>query len=114
MIDEDQKLKRLLLNKEGPEPSSNLDEKIMADINEVLNKNSANHNYLLWAWIFLAVATIVGIAISVTWISPNKNILRLPYTNNGVIIQILCALIILLLFDRLYILTDEIRKKTLT
>lgn len=113
MIVEDRNLKRLLLNKEAPEPSSHLDKKIMADINEVLNKNSVNHNYLFLAWIFLAVATIVGITISVTWINLDKDILNSPYKNNGVIIQILCSLIILLLFDQLYRLTFEIKKKHL-
>lgn len=112
-MERDNNLQRMLLNKETPEPSDDLDDRIMIGVNSILNKNSNSRSYLFLAWIFFVFSIIAGVMISTMQINEDRIKIGLNFLENGLIIQIFCPFFILLLFERLYRLTVEMKNKNL-
>lgn len=112
-MDRDKNFQRMLLNKETPEPSDDLDERIMIDVNKVFNKNSNSRSYLFLAWIFFVFSIIAGVMISTIWINVDRINFGLSFLKQGLIMQIFCPFVILLLFERLYRLTIEMKNKNI-
>ena len=110
-MDRDKNLHWMLLNKETPEPSDDLEDRVMIDINKVLNLNSNSRSYLFLAWIFFVFSIIAGVMISTIWINLDSNFLGLSFLRKGLIMQIFCPSVLLLLFERLYRLTIEMKNK---
>ncbi len=108
-MERDTNLHRILLNKETPEPSENLEDRIMANIHKAVKQGSGNKKYLYLSWIFFVFGLVTGIMITTFWGEENNyaNILGINSSEYKLIIQILCAFVILLLFERIYRATIE-------
>jgi hypothetical protein len=107
----DKTLQRLLEKKETPEPPDFMDDRIMASIFKDMKKNSLNQRSLYLAWFFFVLGLVSGITISTIFVKSDTVFLGLNFLEHGLIIQIFCSLVILLLFERLYRLTTEARNK---
>jgi hypothetical protein len=110
-MEKDIKFQRILLNREIPEPSDDIDDKIMASISKVIVKKTVNNRSLILAWIFLLIGVATGVIISTILIRNDIIILGFTLSEYGVIIQVFCSIVILLLFERLFNLTYEIWEK---
>lgn len=105
----DKILQKLLEKKEMPEPSDLLDDRIMEIIIKAVKKNSLNQRSLYLAWLFFFVGLVSGITISTIAVKSDRVLLGLNFSDNGLIIQVFCSFVILLLFERLYRLTIDRR-----
>lgn len=101
-MERDKTLKGFLEKKETPYPSDSLDDRIMEIISRKGEKYSSNQKSLYLAWFFFVIGLISGIAV-ITLITDPEII------GSKLIIQILCSLVIIILFERLYKLTIESR-----
>ena len=110
-MERDKNIQRILLKKETPEPSEKLEDRIMTDIFKTINNNSVNHRYLYLAWFFFIFGLVTGVLISAKWAKSDSILIGLNFSGHGLIIQILLSFVILLLFERLYRLTIEMRNK---
>lgn len=110
----DNTLQRLLSKKETPVPSDSFDDKVMALISQSIKRTTTNPKSLSLAWIFFLLGVVFGIIISTMFINTDTVLLGINLSDNGLIIQILCASIILLLFERLIRQASEIRNKKLS
>ena len=107
-MEKDIKFQKILLNREIPEPSEDLDDRIMDSISKSVLKTPVNNRSLILAWIFFIIGLASGVIISTILISTDNIILGYNLSEHGVIIQILCSIVILLLFERLFNLSFEI------
>jgi hypothetical protein len=107
-------LQRLLERKETPEPADNLDDQIMAIISQKVEQSPSNRKSLNLAWFFFILGLAAGITISTIFVTTDTIVLGLNLSDNGLIIQILCASVILLLFERLFRQTADKRNKQLS
>jgi cytochrome c biogenesis protein CcdA len=110
-MEKDIKFQKILLSREIPEPSDDLEDRIMDSISKIATQNPANNKSLFLAWFFFLVGLATGVIISTIWISSDRIIFGYNLSDHGVIIQILCSIVILLLFERLFNLTFELRNK---
>lgn len=110
-MERDKTLQSFLEKKETPEPPDFLDDRIMANITKDVKQNSLNQRSLFLAWTFFVLGLISGITISTIFVKKDTILFGLNFFEHGLIIQILCSLVILLLFERLYRLTIEMRNK---
>jgi hypothetical protein len=110
-MERDKNLQRILLKKEMTEPPVNLDELIMAKVFKLIKQNSGNRKYLYLSWIFFVFGLVTGIMISTTLVGDDNNILGINFSEYKLIIQILCAFVILTLFERIYSSTIDLRNK---
>lgn len=110
-MQKDSTLQRLIEKKETPEPPDSLDDQIMAIISQSVQQTSSNRKSLNLAWFFFLLGLVTGIIISTIFVTTDTVVLGLNLSDNGLIIQILCALIILLLFERLYKQSADKRNK---
>jgi hypothetical protein len=111
MMERDKTLQSFLEKKETPEPTDFLDDRIMASISADVKRNTLNRKSLFLAWVFFVLGLASGITISTIFVKRDTILLGLKFLENGLIIQILCSLLILLLFERLYRLTIDMRNK---
>jgi polyferredoxin len=107
----DKTLQRLLAKKETPEPPDFLDDRIMAIIFKDVKKNSLNQRSLYLAWFFFFLGLVSGIIISTIFVKSDTILFGFNFSEHGLIIQIFCSFVILLLFERLYRLTIDMRNK---
>ena len=112
-MERDIKFQKILLSKEIPEPSDDLEDRIMDRISKTATQNSVNYKSLYLAWFFFLVGLATGVIISTIWIRSDRIIFGFNVSVHGVIVQILCSIVILLLFERLFNLTFELRNKHL-
>ena len=112
-MEKDIKFQKILLSKEIPEPSDDLEDKIMDRISKTATQNPVNNKSLFLAWFFFLVGLATGVIISTIWIRSDRIIFGFNVSDHGVIVQILCSIVILLLFERLFNLTFELRIKHL-
>ncbi len=110
-MERDKTLQSFLEKKETPEPPDFLDDRIMETISKDAKQISLNQKSLFLAWIFFVLGLISGITISTIFVRRDTILFGLNFLENGLIIQILCSFVILLLFERLYRLTIEMRNK---
>ncbi len=110
-MQKDNTLQRLLERKETPEPSDTLDDQIMAIISQKVEQSTSNRKSLKLAWFFFLFGLAAGITISTIFVNTDTILLGLNLSDNGLIIQILCASVILLLFERLFRQTTDKRNK---
>jgi hypothetical protein len=110
-MQKDNTLQHLLEKKETPEPSDSLDDQIMAIISKSVQQTTTNRKSLNLEWFFFLLGLVSGIIISTIFVNTDTVILGLNLSDNGLIIQILCASIILLLFERLYKQSADKRNK---
>ncbi len=104
----DKKLHQLLLLKEIPEPSPELELKIMNKISELAEVKSKNKLFLHLSWLFFIIGLTTGIVLTIITlktVSNNGDRIFLTYP-----ILIAGILIMILLFDRIYNLTAKIRR----
>ena len=111
MIERDKNLQRILLNKEIPEPSDDLEDRIMTNVQKIMNNNFVNRRYLYLAWFFFVFGLLAEVIISIKWGKNDRILLGFNFLENGLITQILCSFVILLLFERLYRLSIDMRNK---
>ena len=107
----DKPLQGILEKKVTPDPPDNLEDRIMANIAKVSKHNNINQKYLVLAWLFFVFGLASGITISAVFANRDTIISGLSFSEHGFLIQILCSLIILLLFEKLFNLTLESRNK---
>jgi hypothetical protein len=107
----DKTLQRILEKKETPDPPDNLEDRIMLKISKVSRQNTVNKKYLVLAWFFFVFGLTAGIMISTVFVNRDTIIFGLNFSEHGFFTQILCSLIILFLFERLFNLTLESRNK---
>jgi hypothetical protein len=107
----DKTLQSFLEKKETPDPSDFLDDRIMANISKDVKQNSLNQRSLFLAWFFFFLGLASGITISTIFVKSETILFGLNFPEHGLIIQILCSFVILLLFERLYRLTIDMRNK---
>ncbi len=110
-MEKDIKFQKILLNREIPEPSDDLEDRIMDSISKAATHNPVNNRFLFLSWFFFLVGLTTGVIISTIWIRSDRIIFGYNLSEHGVIIQIFCSIVILLLFERLFNLTLELRKK---
>lgn len=110
-MERDKNFQKILLNKEIPEPPDDLEDRIMYSISKAIKQNSANHRYLFLAWFFFIFGLIAGVIISTIWIKSDRFLFGFDLLENGLIIQITCSFVILLLFEKLYKLSIEIKNR---
>jgi hypothetical protein len=102
MMERDKNFHRILLKREIPELSGNLEDQIMSKVRKVKNKNPLSRSSLYLAWIFFVLSLFSGVIISTKWVIDNNFLFGLNFLDEGLIIQIFCSCMILLLFERLY------------
>ena len=107
----DKTLQNLLEKKETPEPPDFLNDRIMATIFRDVKKNSLNQRSLYLAWFFFFLGLVSGIIISTIFVKSDTILSGFNFSEHGLIIQILCSFVILLLFERLYRQTIDRRNK---
>ncbi len=110
-MQKDNTLQRLLEKKETPEPSDSMDEQIMTIISQSVQQTSSNRKSLNLAWFFFLLGLVTGIIISTIFVNTDTVVLGLNLSDNGLIIQILCASVILLLFEKLFKQSADKRNK---
>ncbi len=107
-MEKDIKFQKILLNREIPEPSDDLEDRIMANVSKNALQNPEKNKSLLLAWFFFLIGLITGVIVSTIWIKGDSIVFGLNVSDYGVIIQVICSLVILLLFERLFNLTFEL------
>jgi hypothetical protein len=110
-MEKDIRFQKILLNKETPDLSDDLEDRIMNSISKIATQNQKNIKSLLFAWFFFLVGLVFGVLISTVGLKSSIIIFGFDLLESGVIIQIICSLVILLLFERLYNLTKELRNR---
>jgi hypothetical protein len=108
-MEKDKDLQKILQEKEIPEPSEKLEERIMLDIYSIISHKASGQKYLKLAWVFFTIGLITGIFLT-TLLIDNKENVQGTILSSKVLIQSFCIIILLLLFERLYNATIE--KKT--
>ena len=104
-MDKDRNLQRILSNKVTPDPSDDLDDLIMTKVYKTISKNYANRTYLYLAWICFVFGLVSGIIITTIWVKDESFLFGLSFSENKLIIQVICSFVILLLFERIYRIT---------
>ena len=110
-MEKDIRFQEILINKETPDPPDDLEDRIMNSISKVATQNQKNIKPLVFAWFFFSVGLVTGVIISTIWLKSSIIIFGFDLSESGVIIQIICSLVILLLFERLYNLTKDLRNR---
>ena len=110
-MQKDNTLQRLLEKKETSEPSDSMDVQIMNIISQSVQQTSSNRRSLNLAWLFFLLGLVTGIIISTMFVNTDTVVLGVNLSDNGLIIQILCASVILLLFERLFKQSADKRNK---
>lgn len=110
-MERDKTLQSFLEKKEIPEPPEFLDDRIMEAIAKNAKQISSHKKSLFLAWIFFFGGLVSGVTISTIYVKSDTILFGVNFLEHGLIIQILCSLLILLLFERLYRLTIEMRNK---
>ena len=105
----DKNLQRLLEKKETPDPPDLFDDRIMEIIIKDVKRNSLNQRSLYLAWFFFFLGLVSGVTVSTIFVKSDTILFGFNFSEHGLIIQILCSFVILLLFERLYRLTIDMR-----
>ncbi len=110
-MEKEKKLVNLLSYKEIPELSKEFDDRIMSGVHKIAQSNSLKRSYLRLAWIFFFLGLFAGIFISLSLTGSQEDLTLNPFFDRRLIIQVFCSVAVLLLFEKLYRLTAEIRMK---
>jgi hypothetical protein len=110
-MEKDYKFQEILSKKETPVPSDDLEDKIMNGISRIATQNQKNIRPLIYAWFFFLVGLVTGILISTIGLKSSTIMLGFDLSESGIIIQIICSLVILLLFERLYNLSKDMHNR---
>lgn len=108
-MERDRNLQNLLKMKVNQELSDSLEDSIMASISKEIKQSTSKQKSLSLAWFFFLLGLVLGISISSFVVSNEYN--GFAFYGDGLVIRILCFLVILALFEKLYRLTIETRNK---
>ena len=98
---QDRFLKQIMAKKEVPEVPSELENKIMNEINQIAFQKSTNNRSFQLAWLFLIIGAILGIFLSTLLLSSDLIIFDIKVNQLRMPLLILLIGALLLIFDRL-------------
>ena len=105
----DKNLQKLLLKKDTPEPMEGFEEIIMANVYKTSRQNQRDLKYLYFSWFFFFLGLVIGIIVSAIGIDSDSYFLGIDFSKHKFVIQILCSVVMLLLFERIYKLTIDVK-----
>jgi cytochrome c oxidase subunit IV len=104
----DDLFKNLLLKKDVIEPSEDLVKRIINNLHQSFRYRTVSRHYLILSWLFFSLGLVTGILICV--FSDKINLIYGIGVNMQLKVQLVLCLVILLLFERIFKSTIELKR----
>jgi hypothetical protein len=110
-MDRDGDLIKILIKKDRPNLSLNFEDIVMEEIQKAVEVSSTSRRFLYLSWVFFVFGLAAGIIISTVFIDRETVLYGINFADYKLFIQILCSTVIILLFEKIFKITQEMKRQ---